>query len=418
MADGQAIATREECLAADAADPLASCRDPFVLPEGVIYLDGNSLGPLPRSAIEIFDATIRREWGDDLITSWNKAGWFDLPVTLGDRVGALFGAGPGQTVVCDTTSINLYKAVRAAMGLRPDRPVIVSQAGGFPTDLYILEGAIGDGGQNRRRLIGRDGETLDDLLDDSVAAVVLSNVDYKTGTLIDMAATTQKIHAAGALAIWDLCHSAGVVPMAFDGWQIDFAVGCTYKYLNAGPGAPAYISVAKRHHAAARQPLSGWWGHAEPFAFEADFTPDAGIKRFLCGTQPVISMRGVECGLDAMRGAEIARIRAKSQALTALFMARLEPLCTKYGMTILTPRDPERRGSQVAIAFEHGYALVQAMIACGVIGDFRAPDIMRFGFAPLYLRHRDVWDAAAVMAECLAGEVWRDPRFTRRAAVT
>lgn len=418
MAGGQAIATREECLAADAADPLASCRDRFVLPEGLIYLDGNSLGPLPKAALETFTATIRHEWGGDLITSWNKAGWFDLPVTLGDRVGALFGAGSGQTVVCDTTSVNLYKAVRAAMGLKPDRPVIVSQAGGFPTDLYILEGAIGDGGGHTRRLIGRDGETLDDLLDDSVAAVVLSNVDYKTGALIDMAAATQKIHAAGALAIWDLCHSAGVVPMAFDDWQIDFAVGCTYKYLNAGPGAPAYISVAKRHHAAARQPLSGWWGHAEPFAFDQDFTPDAGIKRFLCGTQPVISMRGVECGLDAMRGAEVARIRTKSQAMTALFMARLEPLCAEHGMTIVTPRDPERRGSQVAIAFEHGYALIQAMIARGVIGDFRAPDIMRFGFAPLYLRYQDVWDAAAVMAECLAAQVWQDPRYTSRAAVT
>jgi kynureninase len=418
MAGGQAIATREDCLAADAADPLASCRDRFVLPQGVIYLDGNSLGPLPKSALDTFDATIRREWGDDLITSWNKAGWFDLPVTLGDRVGALFGAGPGQTVVCDTTSVNLYKAVRAAMGLRPDRPVIVSEAGGFPTDLYILEGAIGDSVGHSRRLIGRDGESLDDLLDESVAAVVLSNVDYKSGALIDMAAATEKIHAAGALAIWDLCHSAGVVPMQFDDWRIDFAVGCTYKYLNAGPGAPAYISVAKRHHPAARQPLSGWWGHADPFAFDQDFTPDAGIKRFLCGTQPVISMRGVECGLDAMRGADIAGIRAKSQALTTLFMARIEPLCAEHGMTIVTPRDPEKRGSHVAITFEHGYALVQAMIARGVIGDFRAPDIMRFGFAPLYLHYQDVWDAAGVMAECLAGEVWQDPRYTRRAAVT
>jgi kynureninase len=408
MTDGQAIATREDCLAADAADPLAACRDRFVLPQGIIYLDGNSLGPLPKSAIETFDATIRHEWDDDLITSWNKAGWFDLPASLGDRVGALFGASLGQTVVCDTTSINLYKAVRAAMGLKPDRPVIVSEAGGFPTDLYILEGAIGDGGGHRRRLIGRDGETLDDLLDDAVAAVVLTNVDYKTGTLIDIAAATEKIHAAGALTIWDLCHSAGVIPMAFDDWRIDFAVGCTYKYLNAGPGAPAYISVAKRYHEAARQPLSGWWGHADPFAFDPDFTPDAGIKRFLCGTQPVISMRG----------AEIDRIRAKSQALTALFMARLEPLCAEHGMTIVTPRDPDKRGSQVAIAFEHGYALVQAMIARDAIGDFRAPDTMRFGFAPLYLRYQDVWDAADMMAECLAGQVWQDPCYARRAAVT
>ncbi len=418
MAVNQAIATREDCLAADAADPLAPYRDRFVLPQGIIYLDGNSLGPLPKAAVDIFDATIRQEWGDGLITSWNKAGWFDLPVTLGDRIGALIGAGPGQTVVCDTTSINLYKAVRAAIGLKPGRPVVVSEAGGFPTDLYILEGAIADSGSHERRLIGRDGETLDDLLDDSVAAVILSNVDYRTGALIDMAATTQRIHDAGALAIWDLCHSAGVVPMQFDDWQIDFAVGCTYKYLNAGPGAPAYVSVATRHLATARHPLSGWWGHADPFAFDSDFTPVAGIKRFLCGTQPVISMRGVECGLDAMSGADITRIRAKSQALTGLFIACLEPLCAEYGMTIATPRNPDSRGSQIAVAFEHGYALVQAMIARGVIGDFRAPDTMRFGFAPLYLRYQDVWDAAQILAECLAEKVWQDPRYSHRVAVT
>ena len=417
MTGAEIIMTREDCLAADAADPLAPCRVNFVIPDGVIYLDGNSLGPLPKAALDKFDATIRREWGDGLITSWNKAGWFDLPVTLGDRVGAFIGAGPGQTVVCDTTSINLYKAVRAAMGMRPGRSVIVAEAGGFPTDLYIVEGATGESG-HKRRLIGRDGASLDDLLDESVAAVVLSNVDYRTGALIDMATTTQKIHAADALAIWDLCHSAGVVPMQFDDWRIDFAVGCTYKYLNAGPGAPAYISVARRHHEAARQPLSGWWGHADPFAFDPDFAPDPGIKRFLCGTQSVIAMRGVECGLDANCDQKITRIRAKSQALTALFMARLGLLCAEHGMTIVTPGDPQRRGSQVAIAFEHGYALVQAMIARGVIGDFRAPDTMRFGFAPLYLRYQDVWDAADIMAECLAGQVWHDPQFTRRTAVT
>jgi kynureninase len=387
------------------------------MPDGVIYLDGNSLGPLPRAAISIFNSTIEQQWGQDLIKSWNSAGWFDLPLRLGDRLGALIGAAPGQTVVCDTTSINLYKAVHAAMGLRPDRDVVIAEAASFPTDLYIIEGAMASAGRAmQRRLVGADGPSVEALLDQRVAVVALSHVDYRTGALLDVAAITEQVHKAGALVVWDLCHSAGVIEFAFDRHAIDFAVGCTYKYLNGGPGSPAFISVATAHQAAAKHPLSGWWGHAAPFAFDRDFRPDAGIRRFLCGTPPIISLRGVDAALDALEGAEVAALRRKSLALTELFMARLSTLLPD--LDIVTPRDPSLRGSQVAITFDHGYAVVQAMIERGVIGDFRAPDIMRFGFAPLYLRFRDVWDAAEILAECIRAEVWKDPRYSQRLAVT
>jgi kynureninase len=372
---------------------------------------------MPRAAAGILGRTIEQEWGQDLIRSWNSAGWFDLPVRLGDRVGALIGAAPGQTLVCDTTSINLYKAIQAAIGLRPDRDVIIAEEAAFPTDLYIIEGAMTSAGRPmQRRLIARDGPSIDTLIDRKVAVAVLSHVDYRTGALLDIAAITRRLHDAGALVIWDLCHSAGVVEIGFDLHTIDFAVGCTYKYLNGGPGSPAFIAVAKAHQAAARQPLSGWWGHAAPFAFDRDFRPHQGIKRFLCGTQPIISLRGVEVALDAMAGAEVAALREKSLALTELFMARVADLLP--GLEIVTPRQPSLRGSQVAITFDKGYPVIQAMIERGVIGDFRAPDIMRFGFAPLYVRFQDVWDAAEILADCITREVWRDPRFSRVLDVT
>ena len=412
-----AMTSREACVARDSFDPLRGFRDRFMLPEGIIYLDGNSLGPMPRAATGILNHTIEQEWGRDLISSWNSAGWFDMPVQLGDRVGALMGAAPGQTVVCDTTSINLYKAIHAAIGLRPDRDVIIAEDDSFPTDLYIVEGAMKSARRPmKRRLIGVDGPAIEALLDRNVAVVVLSHVNYRTGELLDMAAITKKIHDAGALVVWDLCHSIGVVEIEFDRQAIDFAVGCTYKYLNGGPGAPAFITVAKTHQATAQHPLSGWWGHAAPFAFDRDFRPDAGIKRFLCGTQPIISLRGVEVALEAMEGVAVAALRQKSLALTELFMARVSTLLP--GLEIVTPRQPSLRGSQVGIAFDRGYAVVQAMIERGVIGDFRAPDLMRFGFAPLYVRFQDVWDSAEILADCINAEVWREPRFNRQLGVT
>jgi kynureninase len=417
MMPSASMTSREACIARDYADPLGRFRDRFVLPDGLIYLDGNSLGPMPRAAAGILNRTIEQEWGQDLIRSWNSAGWFDMPVRLGDRIGALLGAAPGQTVVCDTTSINLYKAIHAAIGLRPDRDVVIAEAESFPTDLYIIEGAMKSVGRPmKRRLIGADGASVQALLDRNVAVAVLSHVNYRTGALLDMAAITRQIHDAGALVVWDICHSIGVVEIAFDRDTVDFAVGCTYKYLNGGPGSPAFISVAKTHQATAQHPLSGWWGHAAPFAFDRDFRPDTGIRRFLCGTQPIISLRGVDGALDAMEGVEMAALRQKSLALTELFISRVSALLP--GLEIVTPRQPSLRGSQVGISFDRGYAVIQAMIDRGVIGDFRAPDLMRFGFAPLYVGFRDVWDAAEILADCIKGEVWRDPRFSRQLDVT
>jgi kynureninase len=417
MMPSTATMSRDQCVARDAADPLRGFRDRFMIPEGIIYLDGNSLGPMPRAAANVLNRTVESEWGHDLIRSWNTAGWFDMPVRLGDRIGALIGAAPGQTLVCDTTSINLYKAIHAALGLRPDRDVVIAEDESFPTDLYVVEGAMKSAGRAlTRRLIGADGPSIEDVLDEKVAVVVLSHVNYRTGALLDMAAVTRRLHDAGALVVWDLCHSIGVVDIAFDLDAADFAVGCTYKYLNGGPGSPAFISVAKAHQAAATHPLSGWWGHAAPFAFEREFRPDASIKRFLCGTPPIISLRGVDVALDAMEGVEMAALRQKSLALTELFMARVSALLPD--LEIVTPRQPSLRGSQVGISFDQGYAVVQAMIERGVIGDFRAPDLMRFGFAPLYVRFQDVWDAADWLAECINAKVWRDPRFDRRLDVT
>jgi kynureninase len=411
-----APASRAASLALDADDPLRSLRDRFVIPDGLIYLDGNSLGPMPRAAAAAFARTIEEEWARDLIKSWNSAGWFDLPSRLGDRLGALIGAGPGQTLVCDTTSTNLYKAIHAAIGVRPGRDVIVAEAASFPTDLYIVEGAMASAGRPMERRLIRDDVSIEELLDEKVAVVVLSHVDYRSGQLLDVADLTRKVHAVGALVVWDLCHSVGVIEFAFDAQDVDFAVGCTYKYLNGGPGSPAFISVARRLIALARNPLSGWWGHAEPFAFNRDFQPDSGIRRFLCGTQPILSMRGVEAALDALDGVEVASLRRKSLNLTNLFMARVAALLPD--LEIVTPPEPALRGSQVALRFGEGYAVVQAMIERGVIGDFRAPDIMRFGFAPAYLRYAEVWNAAEILAACMRAEVWREPRYRQRHAVT
>jgi kynureninase len=417
MLSSASPASRQACVARDSVDPIRGFRDRFIIPDGIIYLDGNSLGPMPRATAGILNHTIEQEWGQDLIRSWNSAAWFDMPVRLGDSVGGLIGAAPGQALVCDTTSINLYKAVHAAIGLRPDRDVIIAEDESFPTDLYIVEGAMRSTGRPiKRRLIGADGPSVEALLDRKVAVAVLSHVNYRSGELLDMAAITRQLHDAGALVVWDLCHSVGVVEIAFDLHEIDFAVGCTYKYLNGGPGSPAFIAVAKTHQSTAQHPLSGWWGHAAPFAFDRDFRPDPGIKRFLCGTQPIISLRGVDAALAAMDGVAMAALRRKSLALTELFIARVTALLPS--LDIVTPRQPSLRGSQVGISFDKGYAVVQAMIERGVIGDFRAPDLMRFGFAPLYVRFQDVWDAAEILADSINSEVWRDPRFNRQLDVT
>ncbi|MGA0616539.1 kynureninase [Paracoccus sp. KR1-242] len=402
----------------DASDPLARLRQGFLLAEGEVYLDGNSLGVASAAALDALRIGAREEWSQGLIRSWNTAGWFDLPVELGDAIGRLVGAAQGQVVVSDTTSINIYKALHAAIGLRPGRKVIVAEAGSFPTDLYIAEGVISTLPGVTMRLEGRDADRIEDLLDDDVAAVLVNHVNYKTGALRDMAELTRAIHGVGALAVWDLCHSAGALPITLDEAKADFAVGCTYKYLNGGPGSPAFIYVASRHLAKAQQPLSGWWGHARPFAFETGYQGDPGIRRFQCGTQPVLSLRALKGALSVWDDVDMGQLRAKSIALTELFIQLVEEKCTGHGLVLESPRDPARRGSQVAFGHEHAYEIVQALIERGVIGDFRAPHTLRFGFTPLYLSHADVARAVQVLADVLESGLWREPRFAVRGAVT
>ncbi len=409
--------TRDDCVARDQADPLAPLRKEFTLPEGLVYLDGNSLGALPARTADHVHHVVTQEWGQGLIRSWNDAGWFDKPRTVGDRVGRLVGAAPGQVVVCDSTSVNVFKVLTAALGMRPGRDVVIGDRDNFPTDLYMMQGATGLLGGYEHRLVSAYGPCLADVLDERVAAVVLTQVDYRTGRMYDMRAVTRQVQEAGALMIWDLCHSVGALPIDLDGCGVDFAIGCTYKYLNGGPGSPAFAYAAARHHDVARQPLSGWHGHADPFAFTTDYEPAPGITRFVVGTPHLLSYAGLEASLDVWDGVDMEEVRAKSLALTDLFIQLLEERCGDH-VEVVTPKDHSVRGSQVALRHEDGYAVMQALIDHGVIGDFRAPDLMRFGFTPLYVRYTDVWDAVDVLADVLASGVWREPRYATRHAVT
>ncbi|MBB6487314.1 kynureninase [Rhizobium lusitanum] len=404
--------------AMDETDPLRAFRSRFALPSGVIYLDGNSLGAASHEVFAEVRQAAMEEWGNGLIRSWNSAGWFHLPIELGDRIGRLIGAAEGQTVVTDSTSINIYKTLHAALAMRPDRNVIVAEGDSFPTDLYMAEGVASTRPGVTLRLEGRDAETIEELIDDSVAVVLINHVNYKNGELRDMAALTKRIQASGALVIWDLCHSAGALPVDLDGANADFAVGCSYKYLNGGPGAPAFIYAAHRHHQSIVQPLSGWWGHARPFAFERGFDGDAGIRRFLCGTQPILSLRALKGALSIWDDVDMNALRQKSIALSDLFIQLVEARCSQYGVVLDTTRNSEKRGSQVSFTHNNGYEIMQALIERGVIGDFRAPSTLRFGFTPLYVSYRDVWLAASVLEEILSSGSWRDQRFAVRSAVT
>lgn len=420
------MTTLQDCRALDAGDPLAPLRDLFTLPEGVIYLDGNSLGPLPKAAPERVARAVRDEWGEGLIRSWNSAGWYELPRRVGDRIATLVRARAGEVVATDSTSINLFKVLSAALSIvaadAPARRTIVSERTNFPTDLYIAEGLCRERGFTLQLL---EAEDIPAALDERTAVLMLTHVNYRTGAMHDMRALTQAAHAAGALAVWDLCHSAGAVEVDLHGADADFAVGCGYKYLNGGPGAPAFLWVHPRHADRCWQPLSGWWSHEAPFAFTPDYRPASGIARYLCGTQPILSLTALDCGLDTVLAAQpqggMAALRRKSLALTDLFIALVEERCAGHGLGLATPREHARRGSQVSLTRAEGaYAIVQALIARGVIGDFRAgtPDILRFGFTPLYLRFEDVWRAAEHLRQVLAEQEWRRPEFNRQHAVT
>jgi kynureninase len=399
----------------DAADPLRVFRERFALPAGTIYLDGNSLGALPEDTAARLAEIATREWGDGLIGSWNDAGWVDAPRRIGDKIARLVGARDGQIVACDSTSVNIFKALAAAVSLRPGRKVLLSESGNFPTDLYMMQGLAKLAGVEAKAVAP---EGVLDGVGDDTAAVLLTQVHYKTGAMRDMAAATAAIQAKGALAIWDLSHSAGAVPVDLDGANADFAVGCGYKFLNGGPGAPAYIYVAKRHQADAVPAVSGWFGHAAPFAFRDDYEPAPGIERFLAGTPPVLGLAALEVGVELMLEAEMAHLRAKSLSLAALFREAMEPLASAHGFVWVGPAELAARGSQVAWAHPEGYAIVQALKARRVIGDFRDPDILRFGLTPLYTTHAEVARAVDILAEIMAARAWDRPEYKVRAAVT
>lgn len=401
--------TRADCLARDAQDPLAPLRERFDLPQDLIYLDGNSLGARPRAALERAQQVVAREWGRDLITSWNTAGWFDLPKRLGERLGPLIGAQPGEVAVTDTTSLNLFKALAAAVRLQSEGPtaarrVIVTERSNFPTDIYMAEGLSEWLQQGYRVRLVDSVEELPAAIDADCAVVMLTHVNYRTGYQHDMAALTRHAHQNGALIVWDLAHSAGAVPVDLNAAEADFAVGCTYKYLNGGPGSPAFIWVPRRHQEKFSHPLTGWWSHARPFAMAHGFAPSDGIGRALCGTQPVVSLALVECGLEVFEETNMEAIRAKSLALTDLFIELVEATCATHPLGLVTPREHARRGSQVSFTHPHGYAVMAALIGRGVIGDYREPEIMRFGFTPLYTRYVDVWDAVAILKDILDRE--------------
>lgn len=402
----------------DRQDPFASVRDQFVLPDGLIYLDGNSLGPAPKAVFAEIEKTAHQEWAQDLIGSWNSANWFELPSSLGAIIADIIGANADEVVACDTTSINVYKAVHAGLSLRPDRKVIVSEGGSFPTDLYMVEGVASTNPNISIKLQGVDGDTIEELIDEDTAVVLVNQVDYRSGKTRDVGALTKLVHEKGAIVIFDLCHSAGIMPVELNLHKVDMAIGCTYKYLNGGPGSPAFIFCASRHLDKVSQPLSGWWGHNAPFAFDLEYRPDPGIKKFLCGTQPILSFRAMQTGLELTRQFDMGDIRQKSMALTSLFLDEVMKFGPEFGVGVASPENAAERGSQISLTHEHGYEIVQALIERRVIGDFRMPNIMRFGFAPLYISYQNVFDAVMILKDILETETWREPRFSQRSAVT
>jgi kynureninase len=408
------MTSREDCLALDAHDPLAAFRTRFALPEGVVYLDGNSLGARPKVAAARAQSVIGEEWGNGLIRSWNDADWIGLPAKVGDKLGQLIGAAPGEVVACDSTSVNLFKLLSAAFVLRPGRRVLLTDRDNFPTDNYVAEGvaAFLDGKVEIRVL---PAEEILAAIDQDVAVVSLTQVNYRTGRIYDMAKISAAATAMGALSLWDLSHSAGAIPVDLTGAGADLAVGCCYKYLNGGPGAPAYVFVPKRHHQAVRQPISGWMGHAAPFEFSGDFRPAPGIGRMLSGTPPVIALALLECGLDIIIEAGMDALRVKSMALSDLFISLITQHCDGHGLELISPQDANLCGSQVSYSYENGFGAMQALIARGVIGDFRQPNVMRFGFAPLYVTHIDLWDAVQALRAVLVGAEWK--KFPMRAGV-
>ena len=407
--------TLEHAKELDQADPNAHLQDLFDLPQGSIYLDGNSLGALPKKTASHLQDVVQQQWGQDLITSWNKHQWMNKPTELGDRIGKLIGANPGQTLVADTTSVNIFKLAAAAVAMRPERRKLVTETSNFATDLYLLQGLekmLGD--QVEVVAVARD--KVLDTIDDDTALVLLTHAHYKSGALWDMPAVTDLAHKHGALMLWDLCHSAGAMPVHLDKCKADFAVGCTYKYLNGGPGSPAFLYVAERHQQDLQQPLTGWLGHARPFAFEDHYEAHSGITQAMCGTPAVLANAALECSLDVFDQADLAQLRKKAQKLGDLFIGLVEEHCPEF--TLASPKTAEQRGNQVSLHHPEGYAIMQNLIAEGIIGDFRAPDILRFGFAPLYVSYEDIWHTVMKLKEIMHSGSWQKEQYSVRNQVT
>lgn len=412
-----AIAFQQIAEVLDKSDPLAAYRERFAISPECIYLDGNSLGALQPAIGKRLAETVVREWGTDLIQSWNKADWVNLPEAVGEQIAPIIGAAKGCVVATDSTSVNVFKALAAALLLRSDRKKIISERGNFPTDLYMTQAMTNFLGMGHELVMVESDQELVDAIDDETAVVLLTQTDYKTGRMLDMAEITNLAHEKGALIIWDLCHSAGAFPVALDACDVDFAIGCGYKYLNGGPGAPAFIYVKKELQEAVVQPLSGWFAHEAPFQFDPDFEPATSIKRYLTGTPPVLSMIALNEALKIWEDVDMRYIRQKSVGLSQLFIQTIEEKCQE--LTLVSPRDPMKRGSQVSFTFSgDGYALIQALISEGVIGDFRQPDILRFGFAPLYNSYKDAVRAAEILADIVESGRWKDEKFSARSTVT
>jgi kynureninase len=410
--------TLADVQALDAADPLGHKRAEFDLPEAVIYLDGNSLGCLPNAVRTRVADVVDQQWGTDLIKSWNIHGWIDLPVLTGEKIARLIGAAPGQVISCDSISVNLFKLLSAALGLQHGRNVVLSQQDNFPTDLYMVQGMSELLGSQRCQLVTVSSDELENQLNEDVAVLMLTHVNFRSGYIHDMQRLTELAHNKGILVIWDLAHSAGVLPLQLDQCQVDFAVGCTYKYLNAGPGAPAFLYVASRHLPTVTQALSGWMGHVSPFRFSTDYEGAQGIEKFLTGTPPVISMSALDAALDVFTDVDMQDIRHKTKQLTSLFVTLASQTPALDSLTLASPTDAEQRGAQLAWRHPQAYAICQALIAAGVVGDFRAPDILRLGFSPLYLRYEDIWHSVQQLASILETGRWQEPQFSQTSRVT
>ena len=406
--------TLDEATKLDAADPLASARARFELPDGVIYLDGNSLGALPVAAPEALATTAEQQWGEDLIASWNKHGWIDWPTRIAAKLAPIVGAKPSELLIADSTSVCLFKLLAAALRARPGKRTVLTQRGNFPTDRYVAQGLAEMLGLT---LTAVPAEDVLAAIDGDTAVVTLTHVDYRSAAIHDMRAINDAAHAAGALTVWDLSHSAGAIELDLTGARSDLAVGCGYKYLNGGPGAPAFLYVAQALQGELRSPLQGWMGHAQPFAFDDDYRAAPGIRSFLTGTPSILALAALDAGLDTFDGIALRDLEAKSRALSQLFVDEVEARCGRE-VTLASPRDPAKRASHVVFAHEQGYAVMQALIDRGVIGDFRAPDLMRFGFTPLYTRFEAVVRAAEILGDILTARAWDDPRFLERKKVT